>query len=226
MAVYLILRMNTFHVKLHLQTTANVAYSVVAICYVRDVFLLFFSVESSTHEHSLWSKMTDRYVHRLAKRSFSLHWPNNKHNGVLNRQPSDCLLNSFIQDADQRKHQSSAALVFVRGIHRWPVNSPHKGPVTRKMFSFDDVIITTLYFIIWNFERRHLECDKSSQRPIGNLVAMFEYHICSRFSSNGLCYTSMMDCNIAWWRHQMEIFSPLLALREGNPPVIDMYASL
>ena len=36
--------------------------------------------------------------------------------------------------ADQRKHQSSASLAFVRGIHRWPVNSPHKGPVTRKCF--------------------------------------------------------------------------------------------
>ena len=43
--------------------------------------------------------------------------------------------------ADQRKHQSSASLAFVRGIHRWPVSSPHKGPVTRKMFPFDDVII-------------------------------------------------------------------------------------
>ena len=43
--------------------------------------------------------------------------------------------------ADQRKHQSSAPLAFVRGIHRWPVNSPHKGPVTRKMFPFDDVIM-------------------------------------------------------------------------------------
>ena len=43
--------------------------------------------------------------------------------------------------ADERKHQSSASLVFVRGIHRWPVNSPHKGPVTRKMFPFDDVIM-------------------------------------------------------------------------------------
>ena len=47
----------------------------------------------------------------------------------------------FIQGADQRKHQSSASLAFVRGIHRWPVNSPHKGPVTRKMFPFDDVIL-------------------------------------------------------------------------------------
>ena len=43
--------------------------------------------------------------------------------------------------ADQRKHQRSASLAFVRGIHRWPVNSPHKGSVTRKMFPFDDVIM-------------------------------------------------------------------------------------
>ena len=43
---------------------------------------------------------------------------------------------------DQRKHQISASLAFVRGIHRWPVNSPHKWPVTRKMFPFDDVIMT------------------------------------------------------------------------------------
>ena len=42
---------------------------------------------------------------------------------------------------DQRKHQSSASLVFVWGIHRWPVNSPHKWPVTWKMFPFDDVIM-------------------------------------------------------------------------------------
>ena len=41
----------------------------------------------------------------------------------------------------QRKYQSSASLTFVRGIHRWPVDSAHKGPVTRKMFPFDDVIM-------------------------------------------------------------------------------------
>ena len=44
-------------------------------------------------------------------------------------------------DADQRKHQSSASLAFVWGIHRGLVNSPHKWPVTRKMFPFDDVIM-------------------------------------------------------------------------------------
>ena len=43
--------------------------------------------------------------------------------------------------ADQRKHQSPASLAFVRGIHRGPVNSPHKWPVTQKMFQFDDVFV-------------------------------------------------------------------------------------
>ena len=46
-----------------------------------------------------------------------------------------------LSGADQRKHQSSAPLAFVRGIHRRPVNFPHKWPVTRKMFPFDDVIM-------------------------------------------------------------------------------------
>ena len=45
-------------------------------------------------------------------------------------------------DADQRKHQSSASLAFVRGIHWGPVNSPHKWPVMRKMSPFDDVIMS------------------------------------------------------------------------------------
>ena len=43
--------------------------------------------------------------------------------------------------SDQRKHQSSASLACERRIHRSPVNSTHKGPVTRKMFLFDEVIM-------------------------------------------------------------------------------------
>ena len=48
---------------------------------------------------------------------------------------------SVYSGADQRKHKSSASLAFVRGIHRGPGISPHKGSVTRKMFRFDDVIM-------------------------------------------------------------------------------------
>ena len=48
---------------------------------------------------------------------------------------------AFYSGADQRKHQTSASLAFVRGIRRGLVNSRHKWPITRKMFPFDDVIM-------------------------------------------------------------------------------------
>ena len=48
--------------------------------------------------------------------------------------------------ADQSKHQSPASLAFVWGTHRGPVNSPHKWPVTRKMFPFDDVIMLASHY--------------------------------------------------------------------------------
>ena len=52
---------------------------------------------------------------------------------------------TIYSDANQRKHQSSASLAFVRGIHRSagnsPGTSPHKWPVTRKMFPFEYVIM-------------------------------------------------------------------------------------
>ena len=51
---------------------------------------------------------------------------------------------------DQRKHQSSASLAFVLGIHRWPVNSPLEGPVTQKMFPFDDVIMKSFIVLANN----------------------------------------------------------------------------
>ena len=67
--------------------------------------------------------------------------------------------------ADQRKHQSSALLAFVWGIHRPPSNAPHKWPVTRKIFPFDDVIMwrQTYCSICWGiflsvFKDRHGLC--------------------------------------------------------------------
>ena len=56
--------------------------------------------------------------------------------GVWTVSPAVC------SGADQRKHQSSTSLAFARGVHRWPVDSPHKGSATRKMFLFDDVIMS------------------------------------------------------------------------------------
>ena len=62
--------------------------------------------------------------------------------GIASQIASLTIVHSTVySDADQRKHQSSASLAYVRGIHWGPVNSPHKWPVTRKMFPFDDVIM-------------------------------------------------------------------------------------
>ena len=53
-----------------------------------------------------------------------------------NHQPRECLRNRLSKEASKLRITGLG-----RGIHRWPVNSPHKGPVTRKMFPFDDVIM-------------------------------------------------------------------------------------
>ena len=75
----------------------------------------------------IFSLMPNRIINT---QTITLQWRHNGHDSVSNHQPHDCLLN-INSDADQRKHQSSASLAFVRGIHRGPVNSPYKWPVTR-----------------------------------------------------------------------------------------------
>ena len=71
----------------------------------------------------------------------SLHWRQNGSDGVYITSVSS-VYSTVCSGVYQRKHQSSASVLFVRGIYRWPVNSPHKGPLTRKRFPFDDVIMT------------------------------------------------------------------------------------
>ena len=80
---------------------------------------------------------------------FSTHWGRVHYNDVIMRMMAfqitslRIVYSTVYSSADQRKLQSSASLAFVRGIHRWPVNSSHKGPLTQKMFPFDDVIMDT-----------------------------------------------------------------------------------
>ena len=86
--------------------------------------------------------------------SFALMWRHNERYGVSNHRRLDCSLNRC-SGADQRKHQSPASLAFVRGIHRSLVDSPHKGPVTRQMFPFDDVIMVVLILsvhVVYNID--------------------------------------------------------------------------
>ena len=75
---------------------------------------------------------------------YSLQWRHNECDGVSNHQPHDCLLNRLFRRRS-KKISISASLAYVRGIHRSLVNSPHKGPVTWKMFSFDEVIMLLIF---------------------------------------------------------------------------------
>ena len=78
-----------------------------------------------------------------------------------------------------KKNQSSASLAFVRGIHRWPVNSPHKGPVTRKMFPFDDVI---MLLVLYQWQRiRNIERASMSLRPSNDFNAHGS-HLCMQIN--------------------------------------------
>ena len=61
------------------------------------------------------------------------------------------LCSTVYSGADQRKHQSSASLAFVRGINRWPVGPLHKQPVTRKMFSLDDASCYINTYCAWRW---------------------------------------------------------------------------
>ena len=76
---------------------------------------------------------------------------------------------------DQRKHQSIASLAFVRGIHRWLVVSPHKGPVTRKMFPFDDVIMKSMD--ITRCHRWWYDDDMTKPKLLNTTISNFQAHI-------------------------------------------------
>ena len=70
----------------------------------------------------------------------TLRWRYNDSDGVSNHQPHDCLLNCLFGRISKKTSKLHVTGLCV-GNSPGPVNSPHKGPVTRKMFPFDDVIM-------------------------------------------------------------------------------------
>ena len=90
----------------------------------------------------------------------------NERDVVLNHRRLHCLLNCLFMPRS-RKHQSSPLLAFVRGIHRWPGNPLHKGPVTRKTFPFDDVIIHPISTSILSSWRHGMDNTFRITGPLG-----------------------------------------------------------
>ena len=110
------------------------------------------------------------------------------------------------------------SLAFMRGIHRWPVNSPHKGPVTRKMSPFDDVIMNhalcNSYSYCWLLFRHHnVKPDKELRTTSsdvylkvnrGNFLNVLNTSTKSIVGDIGSSYVSAYLCN-------MDVFNPLVS---------------
>ena len=96
---------------------------------------------------------------------------------------------TFYSGADQSKQQSCASLAFVWGIHRGPVNSPHKWPVMRKMFPFDDVIMSQTIFS-WDIANKifHLAIKVNIMARVkmdGHIWGLaFNWRVCFSFQDN------------------------------------------
>ena len=95
--------------------------------------------------------------------------------------------------ADQRNHQSSASMAFVRGNHRSPVNSPRKWPVTRKMFPFYGVIMV---------------CKLGSTIPVPSLVITVP--------GDGLTPNGPNYLQTEFWKHTLIHISSDLSLCKLN----------
>ena len=118
----------------------------------------------------------------------------------------------------------SASLAFVRGIHRGPVNSPHRGPVTRKMFSFDDVIIAWITWLrarwlidaqaIINQNKANLRRIKS---PLNNMFnSSRDKSFFTSIKILGWIYLSIpkfQRCSSSSWSLGMDIFEVKLTVR-------------
>ena len=85
----------------------------------------------------------------------TLQWRRNEHDGVSNHQPNDCLLNRLFRRRSKKISKLRVTGLCV-GNSPGPVNSPHKGPVARKMFPFDDVIMLAPERLFIGFRSSHL----------------------------------------------------------------------
>ena len=124
-------------------------------------------------------------------------------------------------DADERKHQSSGSLAFLRGIHRGPVNSPHKWPGTRKMFPFDDVIMNRVHSLLlgmWDIQNRR-PTDQSRGRNTENIC---ESKIWLVYNRCLWCF----QCNIILYqsRHMEKLYLSLNCIIIFTNPISIYYS--
>ena len=124
----------------------------------------------------------------------TLQWHHNGLDSVSNHQPHDCLLKRLFKRRSKKTSKvKKTSLVFVRGIHRRPMSSPHKGPVTRKMFPFDDVIMITPTSLSYTYS---VKCRVLSKlQPITSRLRLMNWW---QLCHIGICspHTNSRQCNL------------------------------
>ena len=123
-------------------------------------------------------------------------------------------------DADYRKHQSSASLALVRGIHRSAGNqqvtgrSPHKGPITRKSFH----LVTALCFLIFRIQGHACQWHKAHlvDKSVSRVIATDPPRI------GVLCYGHKMD----FWQYQYRQASNIRRTKSQNVIVCSLVLPL
>ena len=160
----------------------------------------------TTALRSNWERVHNRTRYTLL---YQTHYTDTIMGAIASQITSLTIVYSTVYlDTDQRKHQSSAALAFVRGIHRRPVISPHKWPVTRKMFPFDDVIMGSFYYICsFKFFRLINISEKSKPFcPRGSLLgayAAFPFIHLFIYPDTSICHYTELAEN---WHHFLSVW--------------------
>ena len=104
-----------------------------------------------------------------------------------------------------KKNQSSAPLAFMRWIHRWLVNSPHKGSATLKMFPFDDIIMLNTFLWLgkgWYRYRKPGDKTPFIDEDVTDFIRQFSKQrgitrrrispqVCSNSSLHGISWSKM-----------------------------------
>ena len=104
------------------------------------IYHVLTSVVSNGHTMCREFTPTDRRQILISEGPHPLQCHHNGHGGVSNHQPLDCLLNCLFK-LRLKKTSKLCVTGLCAGNSPVTVKSPHKGPVTRKMFSLDDAIM-------------------------------------------------------------------------------------
>ena len=127
----------------------SIIYVTVCVCITISRFRIAREIDKSEQSYEVIAIIHNKalFSHNCVKKTHKMNGSNGHYSNVIKSAIVSQIIGVSIvcptvcSGADQKTRQSSASLAFVRGIHRSPVDSPHKWPVTRKMFPFVDVIM-------------------------------------------------------------------------------------